>query len=70
MSWMLRGHGYEASKLMRGDGRKDWFRRYTEASVGPIVCKAPQCHLGRGFQKTLGPLDVVLSGEVRTGAEM
>lgn len=41
MSWVLRGHGYEASNLMRGDGRRDWFGRYTEAIVGPIICKGP-----------------------------
>lgn len=39
---MFSEHGYEASKLMRGDGRRDWFGRYTEASIGPIVCKGPQ----------------------------
>lgn len=37
MSWELGGYGYEVFKLVRVDGRRDWFGEILRL-VGDLVC--------------------------------
>lgn len=41
MSWGLGGHGYEASKLVRADGRRDWFGEILRPVGDPVCARGP-----------------------------